>query len=144
MPPVRRNPLIEFLWGLHRWVYQVSGRRIGSTLPGQISILLLTLTGRQSGLSRTYPLGYLTVEGGYVVIASNAGERQHPEWYHNLKANPEATVQAGTHRAIVKVREARGEERAQLWSRVVEGDPSYALYQDRTERIIPLMVLETQ
>ena len=144
MPPVRRSPLIEFLWRLHRWVYQVSGGRIGSTLPGQIPVLLLTSTGRRSGLSRTHPLGYLTVEGGYVVIASNAGERHHPAWYHNLKTNPEAAVQVGTHRAIVKAREARGEERAQFWSEVVEREPSYAVYQDRAERLIPLMVLETQ
>ncbi len=144
MPPVRRTPLIEFLWRLHRWVYQVSGGRLGSTLPGQIPVLLLTSTGRRSSLSGTHPLGYLTVESGYVVIASNAGERRHPAGYHNLKANPEATVQAGTHRAIVKAREARGEERAQLWSQVVERDPSCAVYQDRTERLIPLMVLETQ
>lgn len=144
LPAVGRNPLTEFLWGLHRWVYQVSGGRLGSTLLGHLPVLLLTTQGRRSGLSRTHPLGYLTIENGYVVIASNAGEPRHPAWYHNLRTNPEATVQAGTRRAHVLAREAQGEEREQLWREVVDRDPTYSVYQDRIERLIPLMVLETQ
>ncbi len=79
-----------------------------------------------------------------MVIASNAGEPLHPAWYHNLKAHPEATVQAGTHQVMVGAREAHGEERAPLWAELAEHDPSYAVYQDRTNRLIPLMVLEIQ
>ena len=142
MPAVRRNPLIEFLWSLHRWVYQASRGHLGSTVPGQLPVLLLTTTGRKTGLARTHPLGYLTVDRGYVVIGSNAGEPRHPAWYHNLRARPEAIVQVGPKRFRVTSREAEGTERERLWARVIERDGAYAEYQRRTPRRIPLMVLE--
>ncbi|MFQ5919060.1 MAG: nitroreductase family deazaflavin-dependent oxidoreductase [Thermoplasmata archaeon] len=125
-------------------MYQVSGGRLGSILPGQLPVLLLTTTGHRSGLLRTHPLGYLTQENRYVVVASNAGEPRHPAWYHNLSAHPEAVIQAGTRRMIVRAREAAGEEREALWAEIVGHDPSYAVYQDRTSRLIPLMILEVQ
>lgn len=144
MLAVRRNGFIELLWGMHRWLYEVSGGRLGSRLPGQLPVLLLTAEGRKSGRPRTHPLGYLTVEDGYVVVASNAGEPRQPGWYHNLKSNPEATVQVGSRHANIRAREAVGEERERLWGKIISLAPAYSVYQEQTKRLIPVMVLETQ
>jgi deazaflavin-dependent oxidoreductase (nitroreductase family) len=107
-------------------------------------VLLLTTTGRQSRRARTTALSYLGDGDRYVVIASNAGESRHPGWFLNLKADPRAHVQVGPHRLPVTAWETAGDERERLWSRVAEADRSYAEYQRRTRRRIPIVILQPE
>ena len=141
MPSVRRTRLVEAMWRAHLWAYRVSGGRLGHRISG-MPILLLTTTGRKSGEPRTVALQHLTEGDAFVVIASHAGEPVHPAWLLNLRTNPAATVQIGRTRVTVRAREAEGEERARLWARVTRADPGYAVYERRTSRKIPVVVLD--
>jgi deazaflavin-dependent oxidoreductase (nitroreductase family) len=141
MPAVRRSPLLKLLWKVHPWLYQASNGRLGAKLLGN-PVLLLTTTGRKSGLERTNTLYYFPDEDRYIVIASNAGYAKHPAWYLNLMAQPLARVQAGRIKVKVTGREAAGEEREALWAKVLAIDSSYAEYQGWTERQIPVVILE--
>ena len=141
MPAVRRTALMETIWKVHRWAYEKSGGRIGGTMMG-MPVLLLHTTGRKTGTPRTSPLMYLPHGDACVVIASNAGEPRHPAWWHNLKADPRAQVQRGRERTIVVAREAHGDERARLWAEALRREKSYAEYEARTTRRIPIVVLE--
>lgn len=120
----------------HMWDSTVAGG------PGPVPTLLLTTTGRRSGRPRTLPLIYTEADGGYVVIASKGGAPEHPAWYRNLQARPEAEVQVADRRFHARARDARGEERARLWRRMAEIYPPYDEYQARTDREIPVVVLE--
>jgi len=128
-------------WRLHRWLYHLSGGRIGTRV-GPWSALLLVTRGRKSGERRTVGLNYLTDDGRLVVVGSYAGEDRHPAWWLNLLADPRAEVQVGAARYSVTAREFEGPDRDRMWARVVDTDPSYAAYQDRTTRRIPVVVLE--
>lgn len=141
MPPVRRNKVVAFAWRAHRWIYQVSGGRIWRRNAG-MPILLLTTTGRKSGEPRPVALQHLKDGDDFVVIASYAGEPKHPAWFLNLQAHPDATVQVGKQVTRVRAREAEGEEREQLWRRIVEADDAYDVYRGRAERRIPVVLLE--
>lgn len=141
MPAVRRTRAMELVWRIHRWLYRASGGRLGGTMMG-MPVLLLTTTGRKSGASRTSALMYLASGEACVVIASNAGEPRHPAWWLNLAAHPRATVQRGGRTTPVIAREAQGEERARLWTRLIQQEPSYDVYRQRTSRQIPVVILE--
>lgn len=141
MPAVKRTRTMEMVWRLHRWLYWVSGGRIGGTMMG-MPVLLLTTTGRRSAAPRTSPLMYFPEGDACVVIASNAGEPKHPAWWLNLRQSPRATVQRGGEITPVVAREAQGDERARLWARLVGMEPSYETYRQRTTRQIPVVVLE--
>ena len=138
---VRRSPIVDLFWKVHPWLYRASGGRLLGKLVG-MKVLLLTTTGAKSGASRTTALTYLEAGGAYVVIGSFLGEPRHPAWVHNLRANPRATVQVGAREIAVTGREAHGEERARLWEQVVALQPDYRAYKSRTEREIPVVVLE--
>ena len=131
---------MELFWKLHPWVYRISGGRLLGELVG-MKVLLLTTTGAKSGAPRTTALTYLEDGDAYVVIGSFLGEPRHPGWVHNLRARPDAAVQIGARRIAVRAHEARGEERARLWERVVAVQPDYRQYESRTEREIPVVVL---
>ena len=105
-------------------------------------LLLLTTTGAKSGQLRTKPMMFIPDGDRLLVIASNAGAAIHPDWYRNLVAHPEVTVEVGneTFKAIASVTE--GPERQRLWSRVVELYPFFADHQAKTTRQIPVIVLE--
>lgn len=105
-------------------------------------MLLLTTTGRRSGQPHTIALTYLTEAAHYAVVASNGGAPQHPAWFHNLRAFPEAQIQVGSMVHRVRVREAVGAERERLWNRMVQLYGGYRGYQARTTRQIPVLVLE--
>jgi F420H(2)-dependent quinone reductase len=105
-------------------------------------VLLLVTTGRKSGLKRTTVLLYLEDGGRYVIVASNGGTAKHPVWWLNLQANPEAAVEIGDRKILVRATEARGEEKARLWQRLVRMYPSYENYQKRTDREIPVVILD--
>jgi deazaflavin-dependent oxidoreductase (nitroreductase family) len=131
---------------LHASVFRATGGRIGGRMVGS-PVLLLVTTGRKSGQKRTAVLLYLEdlylKDGGrYVIVASNGGTAKHPVWWLNLQADPEATVEVGGRKIHVRATEARGEEKARLWQRLVRMYPSYEDYQKRTDREIPVVILE--
>ena len=112
----------------------------GGAMKGR-PLLLLTTTGAKSGQLRTKPMMFIPDSDRLLVIASNAGAAIHPDWYRNLVAHPEVTVEVGneTFKAIATVTE--GLERQRLWSRVVELYPFFADHQAKTSRQIPVIVL---
>jgi deazaflavin-dependent oxidoreductase (nitroreductase family) len=143
MPAVRRSPLIELMWSMHRSLYQASGGRLGARLLGSL-YLLLSVRGRKTGAERTVALNYFLDGETMFVVASNAGEPRHPAWYLNLMAAASGRVRAGRRRLTVRPRLAEGEERARLWSIATRADRAYAEYQSRTDRLIPVVVLERE
>jgi deazaflavin-dependent oxidoreductase (nitroreductase family) len=104
-------------------------------------LLLLTTTGAKSGQALTRPLAYTKDGDRFVVIASFGGGPKNPSWYHNLVANPEATVEVGSERFRVRATVATGEERQRLYNRQAEQIPAFAEYQKKTTRQIPVIVL---
>jgi deazaflavin-dependent oxidoreductase (nitroreductase family) len=104
-------------------------------------VLLLTTTGRKSGARRTTPLGYFEDAEAYVIVASNAGFETHPAWFHNLKANPRARIEAEGRTLEVAAEVAGSDERGRLWARLLELSPGYGRYAERTRREIPLVRL---
>ena len=105
-------------------------------------LLLLTHRGATSGTVRTNPLAYFRDGDRYVIVASKGGAPANPDWYHNLLANPSATVEVGTERFEVIVHEAHGPERERLWTMVTDRNHAFATYEERTSRTIPVFVLE--
>jgi proline iminopeptidase len=104
--------------------------------------LLLTTTGRKSGERFIFPLFYGKVGDGYVIVASKGGAPEHPGWYRNLVANPEVEVQAGTVKTKAIARTVTGAEREALWQQALQFWPPYADYQKKTEREIPVVMLD--
>ncbi|WP_030478576.1 nitroreductase family deazaflavin-dependent oxidoreductase [Lentzea albidocapillata] len=105
-------------------------------------IVLLTVRGAKSGALRYTPVMRVEHDGSYAVVASKGGAPEHPTWYFNIKAHPEIVLQDGT---VVKdyiAREVDGAERAEWWERAVAAYPSYAEYQEKTDRQIPVFVLD--
>ena len=104
---------------------------------------LLDHVGAKSGVKRTSPLLYVRDGDDVVLIASKGGFPKHPAWFHNLKANPETTVQVGSERIPVRARVATAEERERLWPMAEEAWPGYKTYQRRSQgREIPIVILE--
>ena len=103
--------------------------------------LLLTTTGRKSGEARTQPLIFAQDGDDYLVVASLGGAPNHPSWYLNLTDNPEAEVQVKGDIIPVTARTASDDEKPRLWKIVTEQWPNYDVYQTRTDRVIPLVVL---
>ncbi len=116
------------------------------TLPGkpemEVPSLLLTTTGRKSGEKFIFPLFYGDVGKGWVIVASKGGAPEHPGWYRNLVANPIVEVQVGTRKVQARARTVTGAERAALWTQALEFWPPYADYQTKTEREIPVVMLD--
>ena len=106
------------------------------------TILLLTTTGRSSGEPRTTPLIHRTDGERWVIVASKGGAPDHPGWYKNILANPEVEVQVGTKTMKARARTVSGAERAKLWDHAVVWWPPYVDYQKKTEREIPVVVLD--
>ncbi|HEX8075166.1 MAG TPA: nitroreductase family deazaflavin-dependent oxidoreductase [Thermoleophilaceae bacterium] len=135
-------PVIRRAMGLHTAVYRASGGRIGHRIPGGPSMLLLEHVGAKSGAKRVSPLLYVRDGDDVVIVASKGGYPKHPAWYHNLRANPDAVAQIGTERREVRARVADPEERKRLWPKAVASYSGYIGYQERTDREIPLVILE--
>jgi deazaflavin-dependent oxidoreductase (nitroreductase family) len=135
--------MLRLAWRFHRWLYRVSGGRLGARV-GLWAALLLVTRGRKSGDLRTASLHYLTDAGRLIVVASYAGEDRHPAWWLNLLADPRAEVQVGRDRYPVRAEEVGGPDRDRLWALVVATDPSYAEYERRTTRRIPVVALERE
>jgi F420H(2)-dependent quinone reductase len=138
----RSWPLLRRAMGGHTAVYRLSGGLIGHRVPGFPPMLLLDHVGARSGTRRTSPLVYARDGANVVLVASKGGFPKNPAWFHNLKANPDTTIQIGRERSNVRARVATAEERGHLWPLVVGVYGGYEDYQRRTEREIPLVVLE--
>jgi deazaflavin-dependent oxidoreductase (nitroreductase family) len=105
-------------------------------------VILLTTRGVKSGKLRKVPLMRVENDGKYAIVASLGGAPKHPVWYHNVVAEPHVELQDGTENHDYRAREVHGEEKAQWWERAVAAYPDYADYQKKTDRQIPVFVLE--
>ncbi|MEW1721083.1 nitroreductase family deazaflavin-dependent oxidoreductase [Streptomyces sp. NPDC093109] len=122
-------------------LYEGSGGTEGTTMRG-LPVILLTTLGAKSGKIRKSPLMRVEHDGKYAAVASLGGAPKHPVWYFNIKADPRVELRDGTERWDMIAREVTGEEKAAWWARAVEAFPDYAEYQEKTDREIPLFVLE--
>ena len=127
---------------LHTVAYRLSHGVVGHRVPGGPPMLLLDHVGAKSGTRRTTPLVYVRDGENVVLVASKGGHPRHPAWFHNLKANPDTQIQVGSRTIPVRARAATAQERPRLWKRAVEVYSGYEGYQRRTQREIPLVVLE--
>jgi deazaflavin-dependent oxidoreductase (nitroreductase family) len=125
----------------HRRLLRSSGGRIGGGARG-VAVILVTTRGRRSGTLRTVPLGAIRDEDAWIVIASNAGHDPMPAWALNMRADPAVTVEWHGAGSPFHAHEAGADEAAKLWPKVLDAYPGYADYQTRTERAIPLFVLQ--
>jgi deazaflavin-dependent oxidoreductase (nitroreductase family) len=121
--------------------YESSGGTRGTTLNSK-PVVLMTMKGANSGKIRKIPVMRVEHEGRYAVVASNGGARKNPSWYVNLLANPHIHLQDKTQHFDLTAREVKGAERAEWWRRALEVWPSYDDYQSKTDREIPVLVLE--
>jgi deazaflavin-dependent oxidoreductase (nitroreductase family) len=121
--------------------FRANQGKVGGQL-ANMPVLLLTMTGAKSGRTLTRPLVYTTDGDRLVVIASFAGAPKSPAWYHNLVANPVATIELGSERFQVRAAVTAGEERQRLFNRQAEQMPIFADYQKKTTRQIPVLVLQ--
>ena len=120
--------------------FRANQGKVGGQL-ANMPVLLLTMTGAKSGRALTRPLVYTTDGDRLVVLASFAGGPKNPPWYHNLIANPEATVELGSDRFRVRAAVTAGEERQRLFNCQAAQMPIFAEYQQKTSRQIPVLVL---
>ncbi|MEV6977098.1 nitroreductase family deazaflavin-dependent oxidoreductase [Kitasatospora sp. NPDC093806] len=132
-----------------RWVreqaelYESSGGVLGATLwDTGLPVVILTTRGVRSGKLRKIPLMRVEHEGRYAAVASNGGSPGHPLWYRNVKAEPHVELQDGSVRRDMTAREVTGDEKAAWWARAVAAYPPYTEYQQKTDRVIPVLVLE--
>jgi len=120
--------------------FRANAGRVGGMFADS-SLLLLHHTGARSGQSRINPLVYQRDGGRYVVFASKAGAPTNPDWYHNLKAHPDTEIEVGSETIAVHASEASGEQRDRLFRTQVERAPQFGEYEQKTERVIPVIVL---
>jgi F420H(2)-dependent quinone reductase len=138
----RTWPVLRRVAGAHTQIYRLTNGLVGHRFPGAPPMLLLDHVGARSSVKRTTPLVYVADGDDVVLVASKGGNPKHPAWYHNLLANPETTVQIGGERRPVRARVAAPTERDRLWPKAVATYPGYQGYQERTQRRIPLVILE--
>ena len=137
----------EYVPSATKWVrdqvekYERSGGTEGNEIMG-LPIVVITSRGARSGNLRKNPVMRVEHDGAYAAVASKGGAPEHPQWYHNLVANPHVELQDGTETKEYDAREVTGDERAQWWERSVAAYPPYAEYQEKTDRLIPVFVLE--
>ncbi|CAM5308348.1 nitroreductase family deazaflavin-dependent oxidoreductase [Streptomyces purpurascens] len=124
-------------------LYESSGGTEGTTLQGsKMPVVVLTSRGAKSGKLRKTPVMRVEHEGRYAAVASLGGAPKHPVWYFNLKSDPHVELQDGPRKQDMTAREVTGEEKSEWWDRAVAAYPAYADYQKKTDREIPLFVLE--
>jgi deazaflavin-dependent oxidoreductase (nitroreductase family) len=116
-------------------------RRTGGKVGGGEHLLILTTTGRKSGVKRDTPLFFFRDGEHLIIIASAGGAPKHPTWWLNLQGNPQASVQVGARVIPVISQQAEGEERQRIWSIIAENYKNFVAYQKRTTRQIPVIIL---
>lgn len=143
MPPARAmDSLRRLRSAAHRSVFSATNGRVLATWGG-LPVVLLTTTGRKTGLPRTTIVTSPLQDGDRVVlVASNGGSPRHPAWFLNLRDRPEVTVLMGGRRTGRRARVATPAEKDRLWAQVASRAPSYARYQRQTTRDIPIVLLE--
>lgn len=139
-PGSLRFRAVKAMIGINTFIYRRTGGRMGGKVKGS-PVLLLDHTGRKTGKVRTTPLLYLEDGSDLVIVGSRGGSDAMPAWFFNLMANPSTTVQVGSECRSVTAREANDEERERLWPRLVAMFPDYDVYQRRTDRRIPVVIL---
>jgi len=123
------------------WIYRLTGGRLGGRFIGGAPVMLLTTIGRKSGQPRVAPLLYLRDGERVITVASQGGMSKHPLWYRNLETNPDVEVTIDAETTKMTARRASDEEKQAIWPRLVEMYPDYDVYQRRTTRNIPVVVL---
>jgi deazaflavin-dependent oxidoreductase (nitroreductase family) len=132
-----------FLYGHdHVQRYQATAGEEGYHWRNDTTILLLHTTGRKSGREYVHPLIYRDYDDKYLIVASKGGAPEPPDWFQNLEANPDVTVQIKGETFRAKARTARPDEKPDMWKRMTEVWPDYDRYQQQTDREIPVVVLE--
>ena len=136
---------LRLLNTVHRTLLLVSGGRLGWHFAG-MAVLELTTSGRRSGAPRSVMLTSPLQQGERIVlVASRGGDDRHPDWFLNLQAQPQVRVAfAGRPVAAMSARAASDAERAELWPQVIAAQPRYARYQSKTDRVIPLVLVEPE
>jgi deazaflavin-dependent oxidoreductase (nitroreductase family) len=122
--------------------FRANGGAVGGVFEGR-PLLLLHHVGARSGTERVTPLMYQALDDGYAIFASKGGADSNPDWYHNIRANPDTDVEIGSEIVAVRARIAEGEERDRIWSKQKAAWPFFAEYEQKTARtVIPVIVLE--
>ena len=122
--------------------YRETDGEVGYDWENGSTILILTTKGAKTGQTRDAALIFREDDGRFVIVASKGGHPRHPAWFHNLRANPDTRVQVGSELRPVHARVATADERKRLWPKAVKAYSGYRGYQERTDREIPLVVLE--
>jgi deazaflavin-dependent oxidoreductase (nitroreductase family) len=135
-------PHLKPLMRLHPRVYRATGGRIGRWVPGLPPLLILDHVGAKSGIERSSVIGYVLDGEDVLLVASQGGNPKNPAWFHNLKANPDARIQIGREVRDVRARVAAPGEREELWKKAASAWPVFDRYQQQTDRVIPIIVLE--
>jgi deazaflavin-dependent oxidoreductase (nitroreductase family) len=135
-----KDALFRVATGLHMSLYRRSGGKIGGQFSKQ-PMMLLTTTGRRSGQPRVTPLLCIRDGDRFLAVASFGGDDRDPQWFKNLQANPEATIQLGAETIPVRAAVATDEEKKALWPTVVASYKGYDGYQRKTSRDIPVVIL---
>jgi deazaflavin-dependent oxidoreductase (nitroreductase family) len=120
--------------------FRAGGGKLGGSFEN-MNLLLLHTTGAKSGQERVNPLAYQPLGDEWAIFGSKRGAPTHPDWYHNLVANPEVTIEVGSETLPVTARVLEGEEREKVWTRQKESSPVFAEYETNTSREIPVIVL---
>lgn len=131
---------INWMTAANVWIYKATGGRLGAKFMRGAPVCLVTTVGKKSGLPRTVALIYLQDGPNVVLVASKGGMSHSPDWYWNMKARPEITVQIGNVTTPMRVRQATPDEKRALWPRLCATYPDYDDYQARTTRDIPVMI----
>jgi deazaflavin-dependent oxidoreductase (nitroreductase family) len=121
--------------------FRAGGGKVSGPVEG-FTLLLLHTTGARSGRERVTPLAYQPLGDGWAVFAAHGGAPSHPDWFHNVMAHPETTIEIGTETIPVRARVAAGGEREQIWARQKLFFPRFAKWEERAEREIPVVILE--
>jgi deazaflavin-dependent oxidoreductase (nitroreductase family) len=121
--------------------FRANSGRVGGQFEGA-PLLLLHTTGARTGQERVHPMMYQQIDGGYAVFASKGGAPTNPDWYHNLLAAPQVKAEIGTGTVDLVARVAEGEERDRIWTAQKAAYPGFADYESKTDRQIPVVVLE--
>ena len=134
--------LFRFFTGMHAKLYKLTGGRLfGGGENG--SLLVLAHKGAKSGKVRDTPLMHFRDGENYLIVGSAGGAPQHPGWYHNLMAYPDTTINVKGAMIAVRAHDA-GAARQELWQRIVAAEPRFGSYETKTDRVIPIVVLEPQ